>query len=80
MLKPAGRTEGGGGGGKRDKKNKILRGQENEGKNRGESGQRIERKQSVFFLFPKERRREEERGGERRREEQRSRGGPMMEG
>lgn len=38
---------------KKGRKNKILRGQENEGKNRAESGQRIEREQSV----PKERRR-----------------------
>lgn len=44
-------------------KYKILRGQENERKNRAESGRRIEREQSVFFLFPKERREEEERGG-----------------
>ncbi len=58
---------------KREKKNKILRGRENEGKNRAESGRRIEREQSIFFLFPKERRREEERqaddGGMRSRGE-----------
>lgn len=54
---------------KQGKENKILR--ENKGKNRAGSGWRIERKQSVFFLFPKERRREEARGGERRREEER---------
>lgn len=45
---------------KRGKKNKILRGQENERKNRAESGRQIEHEQSVFFLFPKERRKEEE--------------------